>query len=144
MSDTGNHAGKPPKYDEKGGRSFKIWVTKQKANALIRKRATSGESRCVLAFETAEMMNKTTEEQDYCKYWPGGKFSRISERIHLNEKPDDDMAKFELNEELRTRPLISNSDSHVRIRKEWPSFFVPKRKGLCPSNDRYEHNHKDR
>ena len=31
MSDTGHHAGKPPKYDGKGGRSFDIWVMKKKA-----------------------------------------------------------------------------------------------------------------
>ena len=31
MSDTGHHAGKPPKYDGKGGRSFEMWVMKQKA-----------------------------------------------------------------------------------------------------------------
>ena len=31
MSDTVNHAGKPPKYDGQGGQSFKMWVMKQKA-----------------------------------------------------------------------------------------------------------------
>ena len=31
MSDTGHHAGKPPKYDGKGGQSFKMWVMKYKA-----------------------------------------------------------------------------------------------------------------
>ena len=31
MSDTGNHAGKPPKYDGKGGRSFEMWIMKYKA-----------------------------------------------------------------------------------------------------------------
>ena len=31
MSDTGHHLGKTPKYDRRGGRSFKIWVMQQKA-----------------------------------------------------------------------------------------------------------------
>ena len=31
MSDTGYHSGKPPKYDGKGERSFKVWIMKHKA-----------------------------------------------------------------------------------------------------------------
>ena len=35
---------------------------------------------CVLAFKTAEMMNKVIEEQAHSKDWPGGKFTRIWEK----------------------------------------------------------------
>ena len=134
MSDTGHQAGKPPKYDVKGGRSFKMWTMKYKAlmhnieigavlspgfggilpakeaivldlrqpsekaqsvAKAINNKAVNG---CVLAIATAEMMNKIIEEQAHSKDWPGRKFTRIWERIQEDEKPDDDMAEFELDE----------------------------------------------
>ena len=65
---------------------------------------------CILAFETAEMMNKIIEEQAHDTDWPGGKFTRLWERIQLDEKPDDDMAEFELDEELRKITLSRKKD----------------------------------
>ena len=117
MSDTGNHAGKPPKYDGKGGRSFEMWKMKMKAwmhnvgigaalspgfdgtlpateatvldltkasdkdQSVAKTTNAKAVNGCVLAFETAEMMNKITEEQAHDTDWPGGKFTRLWERI---------------------------------------------------------------
>ena len=54
--------------------------------------------------------NKVIEEQAHNKDWPGGKFTRIWERIQEDEKPDDDTAKFELDEELRRITLSRKKD----------------------------------
>ena len=102
---------------------------------------------CVLVFETAEMMNKIIKEQAHGTDWPGGKFTRLCKRIQLDEKPDDDMAKFELDGELRRITLSRKKDPKdllaeilaVEIKfgitctdkKKCPSFFVPER-GTMP------------
>ena len=64
----------------------------------------------ILSFETPEMMNKVTEEQAHDQDWPGGKFTRIWNRIKEDEKPDDDMAEFELDEDLRKITLSRKKD----------------------------------
>ena len=81
MSDTGHHAGKPPKYDGNGGQSFEMCVMKCKAwmhnigiTAVLDLTQPSDKAlsvalalnykavnRCVLLFETAEMLNKAIE-----------------------------------------------------------------------------------
>jgi len=65
---------------------------------------------CVLLFKTAELMNKVIEEQADNKDWPGGNFTRIWERIKEDEKPDDDMAEFELDGKLRRITLSKKKD----------------------------------
>ena len=151
MSDTGHHAGKPPKYDGKGGRSFDIWVMKKKAwlynigcgavlisgfdgTLSVTKRAVlnptvvaekaqhvalnqkyKAVNGCILSFETPEMMNKVMEEQAHDPDCPGGKFTRIWTRIKEDEKPDDTMAKFELDEDLRKIMLSRKNQVLNRI-----------------------------
>ena len=72
---------------------------------------------CVLLFKTAEMMNKVIEEQADNKDWPGGNFTRIWERIKEDEKPDDDMAEFELDGKLRRITLSRKKDTKDLLAK---------------------------
>ena len=70
-----------------------------------------------MAFETAETMNKIIEKQANDTDWPGGKFTRLWERIQSDEKPDDDMAEFELDEELRKITLSRKKDPKDSLAK---------------------------
>ena len=63
-----------------------------------------------MSFETPEMMNKITKEQDHDPDWPGEKFTRIWTRIKEDEKPDDKIAEFELDEDLRKIKLSRKKD----------------------------------
>ena len=66
--------------------------------------------RRMLSFETQEMMNNITEEQDHDQDWSGGKFIRILTIIGEDVKPNDTMVEFELDEDLRSITLSGNKD----------------------------------
>ena len=70
-----------------------------------------------MALETAIMMNKIIEEQANSTDWPGRKFTRLWEGIQLDEKPDDDAAEFELDEELRKITLLRKNDPKELLAK---------------------------
>ena len=62
-------------------------------------------------------MNKVIKEQAHDPDWPGRKFTRIWTRIKEDEKPDDDMSKFELDEYLRKVTLSRKKNSKDLLAK---------------------------
>ena len=82
----------------------------EKAQFLALNQNYKAVNECILLFETPETMNKVIEEQNHDPDWPGGKFTRIWTTIEEDEKPDDTMAEFELDEDLRKITLSRKKD----------------------------------